>query len=439
MLKKLLVIPVVALLMVSVPRPVKAVIGTIDAVPAATLLVPYFEVDLDNPSGKTTLFSINNASATAALAHVTFWSDLSVPTFAFNVYLTGYDLQTINVRDILNGTVPRTASAGQDFPANSISPKGDLSQDINFASCSGQLPPPAAPPEYIEHLHSAHTGGPSAFYDGKCSGINHGDHIARGYITVDTVNNCTLRVAGDPGYFGAGGTGDATSQNILWGDYFYVDPANNFASGDSVVHVEAAPGTGTGGVTSTSPETTIPGQYTFYGRYVSWTAADNREPLPTTFATRFLNGGAFSGGTSLTAWRDPKVVQTPLACPANPSWYPLSEEQVVVFDEQEQPFIVPPPPFFPQPPPSDDHPFPSAAGRVQVGSSNLPVPYNFGWLYMNLNTTVAAAGSNPPENPEFAQAWVSAIHSADGRYSVGYAAVQMNNPAGEFHDIHIGF
>ena len=35
---------------------------TIDAVPAATLLLPYFEVDIDNPGGVDTFFSINNAS-----------------------------------------------------------------------------------------------------------------------------------------------------------------------------------------------------------------------------------------------------------------------------------------------------------------------------------------------------------------------------------------
>ncbi|MBV8200992.1 MAG: hypothetical protein JOZ15_10265, partial [Acidobacteria bacterium] len=60
-----------------------AVICTIDAVPAATLLLPYFEVDLNNPNGLTTLFSVNNASATAVLVHVVIWSDLSVPVLDF--------------------------------------------------------------------------------------------------------------------------------------------------------------------------------------------------------------------------------------------------------------------------------------------------------------------------------------------------------------------
>ncbi len=73
----------------------------------STLLVPYFEVDLSNPNGRNTIFtinkggrldsitvnggppSLNNNIATAILAHVTIWSDLGVPVFNFNVYLTG--------------------------------------------------------------------------------------------------------------------------------------------------------------------------------------------------------------------------------------------------------------------------------------------------------------------------------------------------------------
>src|SRR6185503_13236572 len=102
------------------------------------LLLPYFEVDVDNPvAGVNTLFSINNASATAVLAHVTIWSDQSVPVIDFDVYLTGYDVQTISLRDIfLKGNVPITASAGQDTSGDTISPHGPVSQDINFASCS---------------------------------------------------------------------------------------------------------------------------------------------------------------------------------------------------------------------------------------------------------------------------------------------------------------
>src|SRR3954451_15306565 len=197
----------------------QAVICAIDEVPAATLLLPYFAVDYTSPdgSGQNTLFSINNASATAVLAHVVVWTDLSVPVLDFNIYLTGYDVQTISLRDLFTGWMPQTASAGQD-PADTISPKGAFSQDINFPSCNGLLPPPnPLPPDFVSHLQLSMTGKPSPVFGGLCAGRDLGDNIGRGYITVDVVNNCTLRFPGDPGYFLPGGTGDATNQNVLWG------------------------------------------------------------------------------------------------------------------------------------------------------------------------------------------------------------------------------
>jgi len=404
-----------------------AVICTIDEVPAATLLLPYFEVDLGNANGQTTLFSVNNASATAILAHVVVWSDLSVPVLDFNIYLTGYDVQTINLRDVLNGALPRTASDGQD-PNDTISPQGLLSQDINFASCTGALPPPATlPSTFITHLQLALTGKASPVLGGRCAGRNLGDNIARGYITVDTVNNCTLRFQGDPGYFGSGGTGDVTNQNVLWGDYFYVNPGQNFADGNTLVHIEAS---------ATDPQTSTSGQYTFYGRYDGWSAADNREPLSTNFAVRYVTGGVFSGGTSLLVWRDSKVNQSAFTCPATtgrPAWYPLGQEGIVIFDEQEQPQVAQTFPVSPQPPNTGLIPFPAEAQRTQVGGADLPVPFNFGWLYLNLNTSVAAAGSNPPEDPAAAQAWVSAEMTAQGRFSVGFNAVQLDSACTALH------
>src|SRR5688572_7166602 len=136
---------IVALLAtLALAAPAAAEICTIDDVPAATLLLPYFEVTLDAPVGwgKHTLFSTNNASASAAVAHVTLWTDQSIPTLDFDVYLTGYDVQTISIRDIFNGNLPRTADDGADVadtnnPNDGISNQGILSQDINFPGSSG--------------------------------------------------------------------------------------------------------------------------------------------------------------------------------------------------------------------------------------------------------------------------------------------------------------
>ncbi len=408
--------------------PGRAVICTIDAVPAATLLLPYFEVDLDNMWGIDTVFSVNNASATAVLAHVVVWSDLSVPVLDFNIYLTGYDVQTVNLRDVIHGTLPRTASDGQD-PNDTISPQGQFSQDINFASCTGLLPPPQLPASFVNGLEASLTGQASSNLGGRCAGRALGDNIARGYITVDTVNNCTLRFPGDPGYFGPGGTGDATDQNVLWGDYFYINDGANFADGNTLVHIEAS---------GTNPETSVAGNYTFYGRYDGWTAVDNREPLATNFAARFVTGGLFDGGTSLFVWRDSKVNQTPFTCPVvagvRPAWYPLGQEAIVIFDEQEQPQVPQSFPVSPQPPQQGLIPFPAEAQRTEVGGAGLPVaPYNFGWLYLNLNTTVAAAGANPPEDPAAAQAWVTIEMKAGGRFSVGYDAVKLDSACTALH------
>jgi hypothetical protein len=411
--------------------PASAIIPAIDAVPAATLLLPYFEMDLDNPNGETTLFSVNNASATAVLAHVVVWSDLSVPVLDFNLYLTGYDVQTINLRDILvNGKLPQTASAGQD-PSDTISPKGAFSEDINFASCTGLLPPPPLPLFFLDHLRSALTGKASAVLGGLCAGQNLGDNIARGYITVDTVSNCTLRFPGDPSYFLPGGTGDATDQNVLWGDYFLVDSGQALAGGETLVHIEAS---------ATNPETSVAGDYTFYGRYVNWNATDNREPLATNFEARYVNGGLFSGVTSFLVWRDSKVNQGPFACPAaagiRPSWYPLGQKSLVIFDEEEHASVAETFPVSPQPPEQGLVPFPAETQRVRVGGATLPVPFTFGWIELDLNTTIAGY-PNPPLDPAADQVWVTIeMQATFGPVQAKDGGVQPTDPRMVFDATH---
>jgi len=70
---------------------------------AATLLIPYFELDLAHPFNVTTLISVNNGLNPPALSRVVLWTDWGVPTLAFDIYLKGFDVQTINVRDLFNG------------------------------------------------------------------------------------------------------------------------------------------------------------------------------------------------------------------------------------------------------------------------------------------------------------------------------------------------
>src|SRR4051794_17458917 len=176
----------------------------LDVVPAATLLLPYFEVDLTKPDGRTTLISINNASDRATLAHVVLWTDLGVPTLAFDVYLTGYDVQTINLRDLFTGSLPATADAPRD-PGDKVSPRGILSEDVGIPGCEGLLPPAPVSPALADHLVRAHQGLASPLLGGKCAAQFLGDSIERGYVTVDVARRCSPLTPADPGYFGPDG------------------------------------------------------------------------------------------------------------------------------------------------------------------------------------------------------------------------------------------
>ena len=127
--------------------------------PAATLLIPYFEVDLADPAGQTTLLSVNNASSKSALARVVLWTDWGVPTLAFDVYLTGYDVQTINVRDLFTGNLPAT---GPD--ASNTGPLSDAGHALHRLRQLRRRPGsrPSSAAADVTWLRAAHTGQPVA-------------------------------------------------------------------------------------------------------------------------------------------------------------------------------------------------------------------------------------------------------------------------------------
>ena len=106
----------------------------------------------------------------------------------------------------------------------------------------------------------------------------------------------------NPRFVDGGATGPGVTPNVnqLWGDWFIVDDANGFAQGDNLVHVgpdnplwdDLQPNT-SGVNTSNNPH-----GYTFYGRYVaaggSPNGQDNREPLGTTWGTRYIGANGVS-------------------------------------------------------------------------------------------------------------------------------------------------
>jgi hypothetical protein len=441
----------------------QAEICTIDARPAATLLLPYFEVDIDNPSGVDTFFSINNASNDAIITHVVLWTDMSVEALDFNVYLTGYDVQTIGVGQIVrDGILPVTGDAVSISPVGPFSntPPGGIDNTIDgFPVCNSLFPyvnpqllvdvPGIDGYTYLDHLQAILTGGPSELYDGRCGGFDHGDNIARGYITVDVTNDCTLLRPCDAGYFRPGPNGQVGEyDNIIWGDWYMINYENFQAEGDTLVHIEAVSPLDRLGLADLD-------RGSFYNRCIFDGAEggvisgdfpitlpyfDNREPLATTFATRFYQNAAFDGGTNLLVWRDSQYNvghvssigdegESGFDCNIGPVWYPLTEHQVVAFDEEENTEITICP-ISPCPGNNISSLFKIEAQRFDV--ADLSLSFESGWLYLNLNQETGNFffhgyyyGYGAP--PYLAQAWVQSVHSAEGRYSVGLPAIQLDS------------
>jgi hypothetical protein len=306
--------------------------------------------------------------------------------------------------------------------------------------------------DFLAHLQSILTGGPSPIYNGRCGGADYGDNIARGYVTADVVTDCTLLTPCDFGYF----TIDLDNpgpliggyDNKIWGDWYMVDYGNNFAQGDNLVHIEVIENADIVIIIEKSRAAGQPlgggiffGQdgATFWGRCATIFDQDKlvldlREPLGTTYATRFYQNAAFDGGTDFLVWRDSLYnvyfgEEDGFDCDDGPSWFPLNERQVVFFDEQENPDEA----CTVSPCPQADILFPLEAQRVSV--SDLDLVQQSGWMYANLNQLWNYGLAGPI--PTAAQAWVTAVHSAEGRFSAGLPAVQLDSMC-DFSSVHLG-
>ena len=369
--------------------------------PAATLLIPYFEVDLRNSSGQTTLFSVNNASSKSVLSRVVLWTDWGVPTLAFDVFLTGYDVQTFNLRDLLNGELPDTGPEASNN--GTLSAEGTSYAGCGNSGAAGISPQLAV--QDVAWLRAAHTGQPVVTAPAaQCAGSGTaGPGVATGYITVDVVNRCSPRTVGskvntpaDSAYFAAGGTGLASDDNVLWGDFTYVNPQRNTSNGQSAITLVA------------DADLLTAGTYTFYGRYVGFDGRDNRIPLSSLYYARYVNGGTFTGGTDLIVWRDNRRASVnPQACGKTPDWAPLGEMQLVAFDEEENPTSIA----------TGTSAFPVATQKVHVGGTTLPTSRPFGWLMLDLWH----------KDSTHAQAWVGVWMTAEGHFSSGAEALRADD------------
>ncbi len=348
------------------------------AIPAATLLVPYFEVDLAGSDHQTTLFAVTNAGLHSTLAHIVLWTDWGVPTLAFDLFLAQNDVQSINLRDVFAGILPVTGGG-------------------SFVGCTDPLTLPVLDATALAALRQEHTGQPDG--DGNCAGSGRaGANVATGYVTIDVAQACSASILypSHAGYFVAGGTGIAGNENLLVGDFFYVDVAQNYAQGNEAVHI-VADAVRFGAQPST-----------FYAAWVGHTGDDDRAPLGTRYRSRYLNGGAFSGGTQLVVWAEPST-PTPQAvtCGQRASFVdPCQFLREVSFNEDAVGGVE-----------VNTFGVNEVAAKLTVGAGPLPVGSPFGIVDLENRVHPGCFLAIPIDFP--LQSWVMPLSSAAGRFSVG--------------------
>src|SRR5438270_662231 len=203
-----------------------------------------------------------------------------------------------------------TASAGGVVlsPVGPFSGSNTSNPNINIATCgtlAGKIP------------EQVRAGVQSLLVTGAAAGIctaagspasaHPTATTAVGYVTIDVAAVCSQNMPDSPTYVRS----EILFDNVLTGDYEILNKAagSNYAGGNPLVHIRAIPEGGPANTPLTGFQTNLP--YTFYQRYedpVTFAAPlqnyDRRQPLPATFAARWIQGGANAFNTSFRIWRE---------------------------------------------------------------------------------------------------------------------------------------
>jgi hypothetical protein len=367
--------------------------------PAATLLLAYFEVDINAPvtTALSTTFTVVNASKLPQIARATIWTDMGYPVVWFNIFLTGYDSQSISLYEVIaRGRLPVTSAAsalGRASSPNSANPY--MLQNTLCDGTSGTIAP-----ALLQRVQLALTTGVRE--SGECPiGTAHKNAI--GYVTIDVVNSCSTVSPIDPKYW----SDVLLYDNVLTGEYIRINPdpdSGNYAGANPLVHIRAIPESGpAGNVVATS----FP--YTFYDRYAH--KSDRRQPLPSAFAVRYIEGGPTSFLTNLTIWREGVVGASKDPCDyAANGKLPLPHANVVRFDEHENATAN-----------ANDAATPASL-LLPSNASILPplsaAGDHGGWFWLSLDN---GAMKRPSQN------WVIVQMYAEGRYGVDFDATYLAN------------
>lgn len=381
--------------------------------PAATLLLPYFEVDFKSPvtTAVNTIVSVVNTSRLPQVVRVTVWTDLGYPVTWFNMFLTGYDTHTISLYEIIaRGRFPLTtaeAIPGRVSASNTANP--NVVPELLCKPFGGGM----VSQTLLARLQRTLTTGVRD--DADCPvGTKH-DH-AVGYVTIDVINSCAIDSPLESTYW----TDVLLYDNVLTGDYIRINPdeqTGNYAGANPLVHIRAIP---EGGVAGTAPAVPMP--FTFYDRYTPRGARkmDRRQPLPSVWAARFIEGGSTGFQTNLTIWRESATGVTNAQCDyARNAGMPIAKTNLVRFDEHENATSLSADIVSPATAaiPSNSPLFPAISVSGDTG----------GWMWISLDNGAGRAQPSPYSSNRPSQSWVGIQMYAEGRYGVDFDATWLSN------------
>jgi hypothetical protein len=438
--------------LILVTGPVHANVCAHDAAPAASLLFPFVAFDYANPeSGLTTLLAITNVSAEAQIVNLTLWSDTSQRVLSFYLVLSGYDLHTINIRDILHyGSLPVTGTSGEVAVSGSYDPiaEGPVSELHGSWLYHSLLRPESTeelaiscPPtwEHSPHryasgldeaeletialqlqasqlavkLHSRCATGdtysltPSDWWD-----LRDTSQPTWFYVTADVVLACDGLFPDQPEYWQEQAI---VVSNVLTGDVIWIDDANDFAQADKAVHLEADRN-----IDQVATLDELGQPITFYYRYSTRNQglSDFREPLPTAWAFRYIGADNPAIDTHVRAWKGSTFQLTPDDLSITDTWY-LALDCLAysywAWDEDEQVSEL----IGSAPPPGVawvyPNLFPLATQEVLV--DELETPGADGWLLFAWPDANFGDIPGADEAPDRYQTWMGVRYSAHGRFS----------------------
>ncbi len=443
------------------PAPVPPVGSLCDvgANAASTLLIPYFEVDSQDDLGLDTLIAIVNTDNDPIIAHAVIWNVDSWEIGDFNIYLTGYDVATFSMRELLNGIFPNNGcpSDGYKFTTRYIDCDADGTyfgqNNANIAEMLGGGMDYACYPDNSSWADRIKCFTSVGSYDGWS--VNY-----IGYMTIDTHITCnggfpTYASYFFPNYLDTNADavldhGMAENTNTLMGDIIFYDYRNSQSDGMPAVHIEAF-GEGLNSLTDhqwgmqpVDFQTT--GIMTFYTKYVfGWFGnppLDCREPLPIIWGFRYIGNVAFDGGTWVDFWRSHNpwfdhwfISGGPCNWPGTGDIYTVLYNPftgtigldppnfLLIFDEEERTITAE---GCPSPcPVGGAVSIPLETQRVQIVTPDWPLPAESGWIYIDFATDQNIFGQG--FGNAYDQSWVNVRYSALNKYTVGLSGVSLLN------------